>query len=99
MYYDEEIKNRIGYQLAKYFENNHRCCWIIKPYVPSCELCGGIKCNMMHQKDDLDNMVRDLRCDIKLENKSKRYKMYLQWIRYKDDGLRPGDRRELQECV
>ena len=44
-------------------------------------------------------MVRDLRVEEDLDNKSKRYAMYRQWTRFKHGNLGRGERREIDECV
>ena len=98
-YRRDDFPSNIDYPLAKYFEKNQRGDWSIKEYVLECEFCAGTECNRMDQKEDLDDMVRDLRCDEELDNKSKRYKMYRTWIRFKYGRLGPGERREVHECV
>ena len=68
---DEGIPSDIDYPLAKYFFENERRDWSIKGYVPSCELCDGTERDRMQRKEDIDYMVRDLRVDDNLDNKSK----------------------------
>ena len=53
MYRGKEIPLHVEYPLVTYFEKNKRGEWSIKPYVPSCELCGGTEYDRMEQKRTL----------------------------------------------
>ena len=99
MYRGEGIPSDIDYPFAKYFETNERGDWSIKEYVPRCEFCDGTQCERMGQKEDLDEMICDLRVEEDLDNKSKRFSMYRQWTRFRHGILGRGERREIDECV
>ena len=53
----------------------------------------------MIQKEDLDDMIQNLKFDMDMENSTKRYAIYKAWIRYKYGTLGRRKRIEVHECV
>ena len=99
MYKDDDLNLTVEYPLAEYFEKDCRGGWVLKVYVPKCEFCGDRDCDRMEEREDLEDMIEDLRLDATMQNNQKRFKMYREWIHFKHGSLGKGERREVDECV
>ena len=97
-YKNDELDVTCEYPLADFFERDCSGEWSLKVYVPKCEYCGGVEYDRMEQKDDLEDMIEDLRLDASTQNQ-KRFRMFRYWIRFKHGVLWRGERREIDECV
>ena len=86
MYRYDPISTNINYPLENYFIKDCRGEWSVKIYVPRCEFCGELRCDRMEEKEDLEDMIEDLRLDGSMQNNEKRYKISREWIRFKYGG-------------
>ena len=99
MKYLSDVEGDIeGYELSKYFEKKNDT-WVIKPYLLVYEFCGGTVCEMMNQKEDLEEMVSELVMMPNMSNRQKRYRMYLECIYWKYGYLGKGKRKVVHKCV
>ena len=53
----------------------------------------------MDQKEDLEEIVGDLRMMSDMSSKQKRYNMYRDWIDWKSGYLGKGERKQVHKCV